>query len=884
MVFNPNLEGGVRFEQPVQQPQSPITGIIQGLGVFNRRESPSPTAGDRYDAAVNAFREETGAPGVSSWTESTRRQFASAFPQFADRPYGTANEALDLEADQQRNLELMGGGADAVSQRARRDNYVEWVEGPMGISATNTGNIMFDGDPAQVEAYVAEQYALNMMTQGEALRIASDTELMANSAAYSQTAWDTYEDQFYAVSINAVNTVAPHLRRIAAGQTIQYSEIEGFAEIMGSDGTINANNIGTVFAQYRSVLVQQMTSMMRTSPIAQAAGAPRIQQPDPEYINAIMAPIDRLVEAFQSEDVNAALDRATSAANLRLMDRLSPSDREGLALLDRLSGNPIATERVMLAMEAGGFSGRLLEALSGAANGDPTAALTPEEAADMGAQEAADYVETATVALYTMIEGGATTEEIQGMLTTITNANSRANSEIDPSVYRGLFTPQAVDAISGSREATTAFSQFIQADIANDWDDLRQMVEGEFGSVSFADGQLTYTPVSRSGDDGGSLGMSQLSGDARALMESINEKLGIVQSTGIGEVFGPEPEAFFGAITTGMEASGGSGDAFEGEEAALNRGADRAALRRQIIESVPSGAVQLGETSWATPGMNPLVGSLDGASSMTRTYAPQVLQSVLEGPFADLQERFGRALTINDAIARDGTSRETETPGSQHFQGTAIDVSISGMSDEDQLRLVQEALASGFQGFGLGTGIIHLDMGSARSWDYDNSTFGGLPVSEVQQMIASGVIDPSMASRPVVHPSTLARLDTTGLGYSEEEQNEYDGGEGLSQNMLYVAQEGGDLNTVEQEPVGELGQTIVEQEENSSRVSREPNPSNRTPQTIEALIEELTGEIDTLSEEEREEIRTDLARRLGLAPQQRPAGVEREAFSQREGR
>lgn len=99
---------------------------------------------------------------------------------------------------------------------------------------------------------------------------------------------------------------------------------------------------------------------------------------------------------------------------------------------------------------------------------------------------------------------------------------------------------------------------------------------------------------------------------------------------------------------------------------------------------------------------------------------------------------FGSTITVNDAIARSGTSRETQTQGSQHFHGRALDVSTAGMSNEQKLRLVQAAQRAGFTGFGFGANILHVDTGPRRHWAYGNSTYGGQRVADLGRSVRAG--------------------------------------------------------------------------------------------------------------------------------------------------
>ncbi len=137
------------------------------------------------------------------------------------------------------------------------------------------------------------------------------------------------------------------------------------------------------------------------------------------------------------------------------------------------------------------------------------------------------------------------------------------------------------------------------------------------------------------------------------------------------------------------------------------------------------------------PDMNPLFGN-KGASHLTKDYAESRMNNLLSGPFAELQTQFGGTLMINDAIAKKGTSRETSTKGSRHFHGDAIDISVAGMSDADKQRLVESAMSVGFQGFGFGRNILHIDMGGRRAWAYGNKSFGGMSVEEIKAKIRGG--------------------------------------------------------------------------------------------------------------------------------------------------
>lgn len=124
--------------------------------------------------------------------------------------------------------------------------------------------------------------------------------------------------------------------------------------------------------------------------------------------------------------------------------------------------------------------------------------------------------------------------------------------------------------------------------------------------------------------------------------------------------------------------------------------------------------------------------TMDGSqSSMTAPDAGEIMQSDTLPRFRRMQASFGKHITINDAIAKRGTSRESNTQRSQHFSGKGLDLSTRGMSNEEKLLLVAAAQAAGFTGFGFGNTILHVDTGPRRHWAYGNGTYGGVSVAQL---------------------------------------------------------------------------------------------------------------------------------------------------------
>lgn len=151
----------------------------------------------------------------------------------------------------------------------------------------------------------------------------------------------------------------------------------------------------------------------------------------------------------------------------------------------------------------------------------------------------------------------------------------------------------------------------------------------------------------------------------------------------------------------------------------------------------------------ATPGMNPLF-SMRGASRLCNPNAARIMNQDTLPRARRMAGIFGRPISINDAIAKAGTSRERETRGSQHFQGRALDINTSGMSNADKLRLVDSARAAGFRAFGFGANILHVDTGPRRAWAYGNGQYGGQAVASLISAINDNTTLPGRRSGTAV--------------------------------------------------------------------------------------------------------------------------------------
>lgn len=100
----------------------------------------------------------------------------------------------------------------------------------------------------------------------------------------------------------------------------------------------------------------------------------------------------------------------------------------------------------------------------------------------------------------------------------------------------------------------------------------------------------------------------------------------------------------------------------------------------------------------------------------------------------DLQDRLRTSfasLGINNVKINSGhrTAEENRRAGgaekSQHIHGNAVDIDVTGYTIPERVQIIQTLSANGVTGLGIGSNIIHADLGGRRAWGYKTSAGGG---------------------------------------------------------------------------------------------------------------------------------------------------------------
>ena len=298
-------------------------------------------------------------------------------------------------------------------------------------------------------------------------------------------------------------------------------------------------------------------------------------------------------------------------------------------------------------------------------------------------------------------------------------------------VASGQITPRTRNA--GASENARAAMQFFEGKGLT-----REQSAGVVGNLQ-AESGVNLNPAAI-GDGGAAWGIAQWHPDRRQIWEQANNKTWQADGTSPGfaeqlqfivyELNRTESRALrqLRATETAADAARVFDQYYERSSGAHRE--RRVAYAEALMGGSGDSGVQTADASGVPTNGNPLF-SMDGASRMTQDDAAQQMQQTL-ARYRRMVAALDFPVRVNDAIAKTGTSRETETPGSQHFHGTALDLSIAGLSDRQVRQLLAAAKAAGFTGFGFGSNILHVDSGPRRTWDYGIRTFAGMPVSQVQ--------------------------------------------------------------------------------------------------------------------------------------------------------
>ena len=154
----------------------------------------------------------------------------------------------------------------------------------------------------------------------------------------------------------------------------------------------------------------------------------------------------------------------------------------------------------------------------------------------------------------------------------------------------------------------------------------------------------------------------------------------------------------------------------------------------------------------------------------------QMTQQQYNSAARGMIEAFGSAPPVIDALPHTDTGRmnprsKDYNPNSKHFEGTSLDISTRGMTNEQKQVMISELRSNGFTSFGFGENSVHAARdgrnavwgygayGNPRTGTTTNKEWAGIPVSEWESHLTA-----QTNTMPQAVIDTQNRMGNPGVG------------------------------------------------------------------------------------------------------------------------
>ncbi len=332
MVFAPKLEGGVAYNQPVQQPNamSAIADLFNfGLDTLTKQAASAPklTEDEKFAVAVKDFEESKGA--TFNWDRKNTREFIFRHPQFGPQMKGYA-ESL--------------GVMTAEPTEVARDAAVEWFKTPEGMMAVAATEGM---EPEERDAELARRVTTVKQQEAELAKLQRETAILEAEGTLDAKRWDVLKPTSKDMVDDTVSTVlAPIVQEVMNGVAVDVPP--ELAQQLGIRyATIDMNNLPAVLADTKNYLTKQARGAYTNN-----FGEDLL--PSEEWNKEVFASLDSLIEvgkAIDSPQERASamqamieseaykrLDAGGIAVSLEIIKKLPPESAAGLLALPTLDG------------------------------------------------------------------------------------------------------------------------------------------------------------------------------------------------------------------------------------------------------------------------------------------------------------------------------------------------------------------------------------------------------------------------------------------------------------------------------------------------------------------------------------------------------------------
>ena len=122
-------------------------------------------------------------------------------------------------------------------------------------------------------------------------------------------------------------------------------------------------------------------------------------------------------------------------------------------------------------------------------------------------------------------------------------------------------------------------------------------------------------------------------------------------------------------------------------------------------------------------------------------------------------------LKITSGFRDEDTNRSAGgAKNSQHIHRAAVDIDVTNMPHTERIKLIETLSANGITGIGVGSNIIHADVGPRRAWGYANSAGGG-----AVPKWAEGAINKHLAQTAQVQQGSRATGRFASMSYADRQ-------------------------------------------------------------------------------------------------------------------
>jgi len=438
MVFAPKLEGGVAYNQPVQQPNamSAIADLFNfGVKTLDKSSSntPKPTEDEKFGASVREFEANNSIGGTADWNNNLMRKFIFQYPEHD--PSKIKGYAGGIGVQTETPLEVA------------RDAAVEWFKTPEGAAAVAATEGM---EPEERDAEISRRVTTVMDQQAELARLQRNVAMLDAEGRLDNERWKILKPTSKNMVDDAVTLIAPIFDEVMLGGEVKLTPQEQEMLKVKYD-TITLENLPAVLRDTKMFLETQARLSFQ--------GYYGEDQLPPEAWNKeIFSSINSLITL--GESIDSPQERASAQKALIQYDLYKNLDENGVALIAAWAEVVPADTLQRFIGDIAGYDKAFIEALSGDGRVFSTSEIA-KNAANMSTSEADTNAKNAI----TLIETHITPE----LFTLFDEARKRSGYEVvDGPTFNNLLEGN-VDEIkrlsASSPDFRKRFSGFLVEDI-----------------------------------------------------------------------------------------------------------------------------------------------------------------------------------------------------------------------------------------------------------------------------------------------------------------------------------------------------------------------------------------------------------------------------------